>query len=370
MTSELKVGIVGANRARGFMRGFNAVAETRVVAACDIDEKNLDRICEEQNIEQRYTDYEDMVTQDLDVILVSTPMPLHAPQSIRALEEGKHVISEVPAATDVQQCEDLVRAVRSSGKKYMMAENYCYTKPTVLVRELARAGLFGEMYYAEGAYIHELKKMNEVTKWRRKWQTGVNGCTYGTHSFGPVIQWMAERVVQVSCVGSGHHYVDPRGDEYEMEDSVLTLCRMEKGGLAKIRCDMLSDRPHNMTHHELQGTQGCYQSAQGLTDQDKIWLKDRPTDDDGKRKWRPLMDLADEFLPEFWKDPPEEAVKAGHGGGDYFEVRDFVDCVVNDTKPPIDIYDTMDFTVPGIMSQHSIAQGSAWLDVPDMRELP
>ena len=369
MGDELKVGIVGANRARGFMRGFNAVTETRVVAACDIDEKNLERICEEHSIEQRYTDYEEMVTKDLDIILVSTPMPLHAPQCIRALEEGKHCISEVPAATDLQQCEDLVRAVRKSGKKYMMAENYCYTKPTVLVRELARAGLFGEMYYAEGGYIHELKEMNEVTKWRRRWQTGTNGGTYTTHSLGPITQWMGERVVGLSCVGSGHHYVDPRGDEYEMEDSVLMLCRTEKGGLVKIRCDMLSNRPHNMTHYELQGTTGCYQSRRGIGDDHKVWLKDRPAEG-GKVEWRPLMDLADEFLPDFWKQPPEDALKAGHGGGDYFEVRAFADCVLRDSRPPVDVYDAMDFTVPGLISQRSIAQGSAWIEVPDLRQLP
>jgi len=368
MPEDLKVGIVGANRARGFMRGFGAVAETRVVAACDIDEKNLDRLCTENGIEQRYTNYDDMVGQDLDIILVSTPMPLHAPQCVRALEEGKHAISEVPAATDIEQCRQLVRAVRASGKKYMMAENYCYRRPCVLVRALAKAGMFGDLYYAEGAYIHELKGLNEITKWRRKWQTGVNGCTYGTHALGPVIQWMHERVVAVSCSGSGHHYIDPRGDAYDMEDSVVMLCRMERGGLTLIRCDMLSNRPHNMTHYELQGTNGCYQSAQGLGDQDKIWLADRPTGD-ATVAWRPLMDLADEFLPEFWKHPPEEALQAGHGGGDYFQVRAFVDSIVNDTKPPIDVYDAMDFTVPGLISQRSIEQGGAWLDVPDMRRL-
>ena len=368
MTAELKVGIVGANRARGFMRGFGAVAETHVVAACDIDEANLDRICTEQGIEQRYADYEDMVTQDLDIILVSTPMPLHAPQSIRALDEGKHVLSEVPAATDLQQCRDLVASARRSGKKYMMAENYCYRRPTVLVKALAEAGLFGEMYYAEGGYIHELKELNEKTPWRRKWQTGVDGCTYGTHSLGPITQWMKERVVQVSCAGSGHHYVDPRNDPYEMQDSVLMLCRMALGGLVQVRCDMLSNRPHNMTHYELQGTRGCYRSAGGAGDEDRVWLRDRPTEG-GKVEWRPLMDMADEFLLDFWKNPPEEALQAGHGGGDYWQVRDFVDSILNDTKPAVDIYDAMDYTVPGLISQQSIARDGAWLDVPDMRDV-
>ena len=70
----------------------------------------------------------------------------------------------------------------------MMAENYVYTKPNILIRELAKQGLFGDIYFGEGQYIHELKAFNEITKWRRKWQTDRNGCTYPTYSLGPVLQ--------------------------------------------------------------------------------------------------------------------------------------------------------------------------------------
>ena len=127
---------------------------------------------------------------------------------------------------------------------------------------MVRQGLFGTPYYAEGEYLHELKELNEITKWRRKWQTGINGITYGTHSLGPILQWMpGDRVARVCCAGRGHHYSDPRGDIYENEDSCVMLCKMRSGGLVKIRVDMLSDRPHAMTNYQLQGTDGCYESS-------------------------------------------------------------------------------------------------------------
>ena len=72
----------------------------------------------------------------------------------------------------------------------MMAENYCYTRESALVKALAGAGLFGETYYGEGAYVHELKELHEATPWRRFWQVGVDGNTYPTHSLGPVLSWM------------------------------------------------------------------------------------------------------------------------------------------------------------------------------------
>ncbi len=366
MSSELKVGIVGAPRGSAFARSFQVISETRVTALCDINEDVLGRIADQYGIEERYTDYEKMVQGDLDIVAVTTPMPFHAPQAIMALEEGKHVISEVPAATDLEQCYRLAEAVRASDRKYMMAENYLYTKPNVLIRELAHQGLFGEVYFGEGEYIHELKELNERTPWRRKWQTGVNGCTYPTHSLGPLLQWMKDRVATVACFGSGHHYQDPRGDIYENEDTTFMICKLERGGLVNIRLDMLSDRPHNLSYYSLQGTKGCYEAPRGFGDGPKIWLADYS---DNPNQWRSLWDFEEEFMPEIWKNPPEEALRAGHGGGDYFEIREFVDAIIHDTKPPVDVFKALDMTVPGLISEMSINRGGVPLPVPDFRNI-
>ena len=365
MANELKVGIVGAPRGSGFIPAFRTVSETAVVAICDVSQSVLDTVAERSGVEQRYTSFEEMADTDLDIILVATPMPLHVPQAVMALEKGKHVLSEVPAAIDLEQCWQLLQAVKKSGRKYMMAENYTYMKPNVLVREMATQGLFGEVYFGEGAYIHELKGHNERTPWRRKWQTGRRGCTYPTHSLGPVIQWFQDRVALVCGVGSGHHYSDPRGDLYENDDSNSMMCKTTGGGQINIRVDMLSDRPHSTNYYSLQGTKGCYEAQRGFGDSPKIWLADYHRD----REWHSLWDFEEEHMPDMWRNPPEEALQAGHGGGDYFEIREFVDCIVNDTTPPVDIYAALDMTVPGLVSGESMTRGGVPLPVPDFRTI-
>ena len=362
---RIRFGIIGAaGRGNSYVRTLQAHAATEITALCDIREEELRHNAAELGIAHAFTDAGEMLEAGVvDAVVVGTPMPCHAPQAIMALERDVHVLSEVTAGVSVEECRDLTRAVRRSAAVYMMAENFTYMKSNVLVRELVRRGFFGELYYAEGAYIHELKQLNEITRWRRHWQTGINGSTYPTHSLGPVLTWFAgQRVEAVCAMGTGHHYRDPRGDAYGMEDSVTMMCRLSGGGLAQIRVDMLSDRPHNMVHYALQGTDGSYESADGFEAAPKIWLRERSAEPCWER-----LEALEEFLPDYWKNPPEAALKAGHGGGDYWEVQDFVAAIRGERDPAVGIDLALDMTLPGLISQQSLAQGSTWVAVPDSR---
>ncbi|MEI6916407.1 MAG: Gfo/Idh/MocA family oxidoreductase [Armatimonadota bacterium] len=363
--ADLKVGIVGcAGRGGSFFSPFVNNPHTHIEALCDLNEEGLQATGARFDVKKLYTDYERMLDEaGLDIVVVGTPMPLHASEAIGALQRGVHVLSEVPACVSIDEARELTVAACNSRAKYMMAENYCYIRDSVLVKHMARAGVFGEMYFGEGEYIHELKGLNEITTWRRKWQTGINGNTYPTHSLGPLYQWIGQRVVSVMCVGTGHHYKDPRGDWYENEDSTFTLCRLEKGGLVKLRLDMLSDRPHHYAYYTLQGTTGSFETKRGPQDQSRVWLAGRSKG----MEWTPLSDYAEEFLPDEWLHPSEKAMESGHWGGDYMQVQDFVQAILDDSEPPIGIHESMDMTLPGLVSQQSIEAAASWLDVPDSR---
>lgn len=362
---KIRIGIVGAaGRGGSFFSAFTSNPRVTLQALCDLNEERIREVAGTLGVPDVYTDYEEMLDKGrLDAVVVGTPMHLHAGQSIMALERDISVMSEVTAAVSIEEARDLVRACNGSRATYMMAENCCYMKPMVLVREIAKAGLFGKMYYAEGEYLHELKALNEITKWRRQWHTGIDGNTYCTHNLGPIYQWMGERVTSVSCTGTGHHYIDPRGDRYENEDTTVTLCRTESGALIELRLDMLSPRPYSI-FMRLQGTEGCYEAPRSAGEQPRICLESRG----GAEEWIPLSDLESEFLPAEWHDLPREAIESAHDGSDYMVASDFVDAVVTGRPPSIGIHEAMDMTLPGLVSQQSIAQNSAWLPVPNSRE--
>ncbi|MDQ3700713.1 MAG: Gfo/Idh/MocA family oxidoreductase [Chloroflexota bacterium] len=382
----LTVGLV-AKRSGAFVTGILALPETRIVGVCDPDAGARAGLAERAGVgeAEQYADFDALLSRARpELVILGTPMQLHVPQAVQALEQGCHVLSEVTAAVDLDQCRTLVRAVRraqrASGAQYMMAENYCYRKDVVLVRALARAGMFGDRYFGEGEYLHDVKYLHRFPDgsptWRAEWQVGKRGCTYGTHSLGPALEFFGPeaRVVTVSCVGSGVH----SDSALPHDDTTLMLCQLNTGGLIKVRLDMMSNRPHAMAYYALQGTTGCYEGARGFGDQPKIWLQESVVDSvvdlgdaqgtHSPREWRSLWEY-EAHLPDMWRNPSEEAVRAGHGGGDYFIVRDFVAAVRSGEAPPIDVFRALEYTVPGLISEQSIAQGGAPLPVPDFRQL-
>lgn len=364
----ITIGIVGLRRGLFLPHVNRALGAFRVTALCDPDPEKIAAARQDPELAKvpAFEDFDDLLARgDMEAVLIASPMPLHAVQSAAALSRGLHVLSEVTAAVSVEQCRELAAAVRASRATYMFAENMNYDRHVMLVTELVRAGLFGETYYAEAEYIHELKQMQVDTPWRRRWHTGVNGIVYGTHSLGPVLCWLpGERLVSVCCAGSGHHHRDAEGQPFAMEDTCVMLGKTARGGLVKIRLDFQTDRPGGH-YFVLQGTDGSYESARAEDERHKVWLRAQST---SPRAWTDLEALAADYLPAAWRAEADRAETAGHGGADYFLARDFARVVRGEISNPLDIHAALDQTLPGLISQQSIAQGGAWLEVPDSRE--
>ena len=381
MNLPLKVGFVG-RRAEGALKCFKVMPETQVEAFCTLHEETLRPIVDRNQIPNAYTRYEDLLASDIDIVFVGTPLPEHVKQTVAALEAGKHVLCEIPAAATLEECWQLLEAVKAAKSKYMFGENYVYVREHMLVKELISQGFFGEIYYSEAEYIHESKSglfyADGTPTWRHKWLAGRKGATYATHALGPVLDWFGERVATVSCFGSGS-YTAP---EHVLDDSVLLICQTPSGKLIKIRNDLLSNRPP-CKYYSLQGTKGVYESnrrtvwdadgsisthnlgqGEGVVDEyHQVWFADVHGDPPG---FRPLIDFED-HLPEAMHNPPPEAIHVGHAGGDYYQVRAFIDSIINDVTPALDVYAALEITAPGLCGAISMEKGGVPVEVPDFR---
>ena len=345
----LKVGVVGLRRGVSFLRMFALHKETQVVAACDIDEERAASVKEQMGIEAAYADYDEFLNHDMDIVVVATPMPFHVSQSIAALESGKHVLSEVIVANSMDECEPLVKAVKKSKKKYMLAENCCYWYFVEKWGEMVADGKIGKPIYAEAEYVHDTRSLMRDSEGDLRWRASRPPIHYCTHSLGPILSVMNDRCVSAVGMSTGVN-VAPDLGAIDME---VGLFRTEKGAVIKVLRGASIERKPAFHYYSIYGTGGCLETARGAG-KNFAYLKGS----DGMMQ-----------LPYTRNHPeaPDSAAAGGHGTCEYYMVKAFIESIVNDTKPPIDVYRGLDFSVPGLCAHISAQQGGKVIEIPDFR---
>lgn len=390
--SRIRFAVIGAGRGKSFIKATgNPGSTVDLTAICDRNPAALAAWKDSTEI-TLYSDFEQVLNDPkIDAVCLATPVHLHARQAIAALNAGKHVLSEVSAAYTIEECWDLVAAVEKSGKTYMMAENYCYTEPALQIRNMVEQGVFGEITYASGSYIHDCRNLlftpqGELT-WRGELRRDIGpGNGYPTHSLGPIAQWLginrtdALKSTATWCSGS-HAIVNyakrnhPGQADYQESnfwahaDTASTCIRTEKGVLIDIRVDSVSPRPHHMNRYELQGTKASYSLPDGPTHVPLVWIEDRsPTNERGiALEWEPLSNYREEFEHPLWRKHREQAAQAGHGGGDYFILREFSSAISEGRLPMIDVYDAVTWSCITPLSFESVAKGNIPMAVPNFK---
>ena len=385
---DIRLGVIGTGgRGQYLMQVMLGHKGTQVPAVCDIVASKANRSAEaiqkaRGKRAETYTkgpkDYLRMLERDdLDAVLVTTPMQLHAEMSVAAMRAGKHVFSEVAAAMTLEECWDLVRTVETTKKIYMLAENCCYYRECMMLLNMIQQGLFGKMTYAECAYVHDCRslsfKPDGSLTWRGQLHTDYIGNLYPTHAIGPVAQCMGinktdrftsltasmnrpegHRVYAIRKFGKDHPATQVK---WLAGDSCNAMIKTANGNLVEIRYDTSSTRPvERTTHYLLQGTEGAY-----LFDGCRIYIEGR-TKGTG---WEKSSGYLKEYDHPLWQQWGEAAGGAGHGGADYFTTRAFLETLRAGTKPPIDVYDAVVWSSITPLSAASIQAGGKPQAFPD-----
>jgi predicted dehydrogenase len=326
------------------------------------------------------TDYRRLLEQDdLDAVVIATPMQLHGVMSINALRARKHVLSEVAAAMTMDECWGLVGAAEQSARTYMMAENCCYYQQNLMVQQMVDDGLFGSLTYAECGYVHDCRSLafraDGSLTWRGELARDYIGNLYPTHALGPVCQWLGihrgDRLVSLvaaSSVSRGMaHYTAKRfpanhpatRTQFAVGDTTTVLIQTAKGAVIDLRYDTASARPHpSTTYFTLQGVNASYKDD-GTTR--KIWVENNTKG----YVWEPLARYAKDYEHPLWQNAGEEARKSGHGGADYFVMAQFLEAIRNDKPAPIDVYDAAAWSCIIPLSAASLRAGGAPQEIPD-----
>lgn len=383
---EVRIGMVGVGlQGASHVENLIRVPGTRITAVCDIvPEKaaGMQKLIVDagQKEPAAYTrgprDFERLCeTEDLDLVYTSTPWEWHVPVCLAAMKNGKHAATEVPAAMTLDDCWALVEAAEKFRRHCVMMENCNYGRAEMMVLNMVRQGLFGEILHAEGGYLHDLRavkfeKANEGL-WRRAWSRKLNANLYPTHGLGPVANCMDinrgdrfEYLVSMSSPSRGlqlyaqEHFPEgapERSERFVLGDVNTSLIRTAKGRTIFVSHDTNLPRPYSRIHM-VQGTRGLFQGYP-----DRVYVEGRSQE----HTWDEARAWLDEFDHPLWKELSGDATGAGHGGMDYLEDYRLVKCLREGLPTDMNVYDAAALSAVVHLTAQSVARKSAPVEFPD-----
>jgi predicted dehydrogenase len=352
----LKLGLVGINRGR-MLQSVAPRQDVRFEAVCDLqfaDAGVRDRVLAELRtagmpFSQAYSDFTRFLEHDLDVVVVASPAPLHAAQSIAALSAGKDVICEVPAVMSLEEARELVRAVRQSKRRYLFAENCCYWGFVRAWSSLIAAGRLGTPYYLEGEYVHDCRSLMRDARGALTWRASLLPIRYCTHETGPLFDMLQDRGVAVTAMATGSVVLP----EFPAADAGVALVSMGKGAVVKLLACFKNAVEPAFHRYLVFGSKGT--------------LETKTTDAVTYANLEDIPHLQGRVSLPLGTGLKGYDAASGHGGADAVMLNDFLDALARDLPLPIDVYRGLDYTLPGVCAAMSCAQGGAPVAIPDPR---
>jgi predicted dehydrogenase len=312
--------------------------------------------------------------EDLDLVYTATPWEWHVPVCVAAMKAGKHAATEVPAAMTVDDCWQLVETAEKTRKHCQIMENCCYDRSELMVLNMIRKGLFGEVLHGECGYMHDLRGIKfdgGEGLWRRAWAMKHNANLYPTHGLGPMAWYMninrgdrLDYLVSISSPSRGvqayaaEHLPadDPRRKEtYVLGDVNSSLLKTVNGLTILLQHDTNLPRPYsrlNLVH----GTKGIFRGFP-----DEIYIEGRSKDD----AWESADKYREEFDHPLWKAMNDRSKGAGHGGMDFIEDYRLIRALQKGIAPDIDVYDAAAWSAVVELTERSVANRSRPMDFPD-----
>ena len=393
----VRVGFIGLGmRGPGAVRRFTHIPGVEIVALCDL---HTDRVEKTQKILENagfpeaasYSGEEESWKElcdrdDIDLVYIATDWKRHADMMIYAMEQGKHVACEVPAAMTMEEIWAVIETAERTQKHCMQLENCVYDFFELTTLNMAQQGVFGEVLYAEGAYIHQLEDFwnSYEADWRLEYNKNHRGDVYATHGMGPACQLLDIHrgdkmnylvAMDGKAVSIPNYLKEVRGEEvvdFKNGQNTTTLIKTEKGKTIQIQHDVASPRPYSRMY-QLTGTKGFANKypIQGYALQGSALDSDVAPNLENLNAHSYVPEEVKKALMEKYKHPIhielEEKAKqvGGHGGMDFIMDYRLIYCLQNGLPLDMDVYDLAEWCCLAPLTALSLENSSAPVIIPD-----
>ena len=393
----VRVGFIGLGmRGPGAVERFAQIEGTAIKGLCDVEADRVEA-CQElldKLGRPRATGYsgsteaykEMCERDDIDLIYIATDWVHHVPLAVYAMEHGKHVAIEVPAALTMDEIWQLINTSERTRLHCMMLENCVYDFFEIATLNMAQQGLFGEVLHVEGSYLHNLDDFwtEYWENWRLDYNIKNRGDIYPTHGIGPDCQVLnihrGDRMEYLVAMDT-KPYNGPKVvkklmgkdcPDFQNGDQTSTLIRTVNGKTMLIQHDVLTPRPYSRMY-QVVGSDG-YASKYPIQ---QLLFRTENLDSTTTADYQNLnahsalpaelcQAMLQKYLPPFVQELEETARRVGgHGGMDFLMDYRLVYCLQNGLPLDMDVYDMAEWCCLGPLTRLSLENGSASVAIPD-----
>lgn len=356
----INVGVAGLGQGRAHLASFQALEESTVVAVADLDTELRHQVASSFEVSRMYASVDQLVEdKDIDLVVIATPDHMHGRHVIRALESGKHVLSEIPMALSIDDCMRIIEITDRTGLKYAMGNQVRYAHCLQDIQQLIRRGELGDIFYGEGEYLHSL--VDDV--WKRRgnhWritetdpQTTLLGG--GPHALDTLRWLMGVRFTKASAFHSAHQ------TEWETTHTTVAIFQAESGSAAKITTSYAMERPYCL-YFSVYGSEGSFERSrlQGEQGGDT-------TNYHYHSKLAGTNHMIPVTLPNF-SNPEVLRTQAnvGHGTMEFEQARDLLQAILDDTEPALGPREAAASCVPLICGLQVADDGGGMMNIPSL----
>ncbi len=397
---KVRVGVIGLGmRGPGAVRRMGFIEGAEVTALCDLEKERAEKgakiLADHGKPEAALYYGEDAwmelcKDENVDLVYIATDWKTHAMMAKYAMEHGKHVAIEVPAAMNMKEIWDLIETSERTRRHCMQLENCVYDFFELTSLNMAQKGLFGEILHAEGAYIHNLDEFwpDYYKDWRLEYNRDHRGDVYPTHGIGPVCQALdihrGDRMnvlvsMDTKSVNGKAYYEKHRGpleNGFANGDQTTTMIRTEKGKTILIQHNVVTPRPYNRLY-QLVGTKGFankypvegYMVDSEVLGNDKEATEKISHENLSAHNFVPAEvknALMEQYRHPIHKEVAEMAKKVGgHGGMDFVMDYRLIYCLRNGLPLDMDVYDLAEWCCLTELTNISIINGNSPVEIPD-----
>ena len=339
----IKIGLVGLGHGKTLLQINNPdvyrsrndylkkeIIPMKVTALCDTNEELMSKFSNEYNIDSCTTDFDELIKMDdIDVVAIYTPGPLHGPQILAALDAGKHVMVTKSMVYTEKEAEDVVNAVDKSGLVLLVTQTMRCKLDMMEAKRACDAGELGDLFMAESHYVHDLRSAYIYSPWRLEMPQDLilGGACHPID----LLRWFMGDVAEIHCYGLKSGLVP----EYPKEDNFVMNLKFTSGKIGRVAAYLGIVHPPNVPMNQiaLYGTKGSI-----IDNMKKI-------DPEG-------------YMPqvEYSVGYPDTVLK-GHSHEMIIMLRHMYNCIVNGEKPWIGTREGARIVSTGLAAWESLKTG-------------